>query len=78
MKHHFDPVQVVAQGYKKAVSILKLVQHYSAERLENACKMMFEKGQYLRYKHFKTRLQNDQNKIRSVVFEIHKRQKRLL
>lgn len=69
IKHHFDLVKVEAQGYKTAASILKLAQLYSVERLENACRLMLEKGQYPRYKHLKTLLQNGQDKIRSTGFE---------
>lgn len=39
------------------------------ERLENACRLMLEKGQYPRYKHLKTLLQNGQDKIRSTGLE---------
>ena len=69
IEHHFDLVKVEAQGYKTAISILKLAELYSVERLENACRLMLEKGQYPHYKHLKTLLQNGQDKIRSTGFE---------
>jgi hypothetical protein len=66
IEYHFDLVKVEAQGYKTVISILKLVELYSVERLENACRLMLEKGQYPRYKHLKTLLQNGQDKLISL------------
>lgn len=65
IEHTFEKVKHEAQGYKTAVSILKLAELYSVERLENACRRLLEKGQYPRYKHLKTLLQNGQDKLRS-------------
>ena len=70
VEHHFDHVKVEAQGYKTAASILKLAELYSVERLENACRLMLEKGQYPRYKHLKTLLQNGQDKLRPSLQEV--------
>lgn len=69
----FENVKHEAQGYKTAVSILKLAELYSVERLENACRRLLEKGQYPRYKHLKTLLQNGQDKIRSLDVEADQR-----
>jgi hypothetical protein len=69
----FENVKHEAQGYKTAVSILKLTELYSVERLENACRRLLEKGQYPRYKHLKTLIQNGQDKIRSLDVEADQR-----
>ena len=45
----------------------------SVERLENACRRLLEKGQYPRYKHLKTLLQNGQDKMRSSDIEADQR-----
>lgn len=69
----FENVKHEAQGYKTAVSVLKLAELYSVERLENACRRLLEKGQYPRYKHLKTLLQNGQDKMRSSDIEADQR-----
>ena len=76
IEHHFDLVKVEVQGYKTAISILKLAELYSVERLENACRLMLEKGQYPRYKHLKTLLQNGQDKMNALSPELPSRQEK--
>jgi hypothetical protein len=73
IEQSFENVKHEAQGYKTAVSILKLAELYSVERLENACRRLLEKGQNPRYKHLKTLLQNGQDKMRSSDIEADQR-----
>lgn len=57
----FDSYRVEEQAYKGCLSLLKLADHYSAERLESACGAALEYIPNPRYKNIKLILESGQD-----------------
>lgn len=59
----FDSYRVEEQAYKGCLSLLKLADHYSTERLENACRAALEYIPNPRYKNIKLILESGQDSV---------------
>ncbi|WP_420869139.1 Mu transposase domain-containing protein [Acetobacterium wieringae] len=59
----FDSYRVEEQAYKGCLSLLKLADHYSAERLESACGAALEYIPNPRYKNIKLILESGQDSV---------------
>lgn len=57
----FKTVYIKEQGYNSVLSVLKLSQNYSKERLETACEMALINAATPRYKYLKAILSNNQD-----------------
>lgn len=57
----FDYYQIKEQAYNPTLSVLKLSNSYSQERLENVCELALEKYRVPRYHHLKALLSANQD-----------------
>lgn len=57
----FDSFQIKEQAYNPTLSVLKLSNSYSQDRLENACEIALEKYRVPRYHHLKALLSANQD-----------------
>lgn len=57
----FDSCRIKEQGYNPSLSVLKLSDSYSQERLENACELALTKYHLPRYRHLKALLLANQD-----------------
>jgi hypothetical protein len=59
----FGSVKIKEQGYNSSLSVLRLGKAYSEERLETACEIALAKIRIPRYRHLKTILSENQDKV---------------
>lgn len=59
----FDSFQIKEQGFNPSLSVLKLSDKYSQERLENACELALDKYRVPRYHHINALLSANQDII---------------
>ena len=59
----FNSVKIKEQGYNSCLSILRLSKAYSKERLEIACAMALTKFRSPRYRHLKSILAANEDRI---------------
>ena len=59
----FDGVKIKEQGYNSCLSVLRLSKAYSKERLETACTLALTKFRSPRYRHLKSMLAANEDRI---------------
>ena len=59
----FDGVKIKEQAYNPALSVLKLSRSYGADRLENACAYALDRLKSPRYRHLKSILDSNRDKM---------------